>query len=88
MLDARIDLGGARKSDLLAFEIAIERGRPLSVMCAYVKVNGAYFFLRARLVDQTECSKAELAPSPVSVMSVLGRRSLHRRLGSSAGPRR
>ena len=31
-----------RESDLLAFEIAIERGRPGSVMCAYNQVNGSY----------------------------------------------
>ena len=42
VLDARVDPQAARQSDLLAFEIAIERGRPLSVMCAYNKVNGAY----------------------------------------------
>ncbi|MCP3733471.1 glycoside hydrolase family 3 C-terminal domain-containing protein [Sphingomonas sp. RP10(2022)] len=30
-----------RMSDLLAFEIAIERGNPGSVMCAYNRVNGA-----------------------------------------------
>ena len=29
----------ARQSDLLAFQIAIERGQPLSVMCAYNQVN-------------------------------------------------
>src|ERR1700722_12889354 len=42
VLDARIDPGATRESDLLAFEIAIERGRPASVMCAYNQVNGAY----------------------------------------------
>jgi beta-glucosidase len=42
VLDARIDRGAARESDLLAFEIAIEQGRPLSVMCAYNQVNSAY----------------------------------------------
>jgi len=31
-----------RESDLLAFQIAIETGRPGAVMCAYNKVNGAY----------------------------------------------
>jgi beta-glucosidase len=31
-----------RESDLLAFQLAIEIGRPGSVMCAYNKVNGAY----------------------------------------------
>ncbi len=30
------------KSDLLAFEIGIERGRPGAVMCAYNQVNGVY----------------------------------------------
>ncbi|MBO9715755.1 MAG: glycoside hydrolase family 3 C-terminal domain-containing protein, partial [Pseudoxanthomonas sp.] len=31
-----------RESDLLAFEIAIDRGKPGSVMCAYNKINGVY----------------------------------------------
>ena len=30
-----------RESDLLAFEIAIERGQPGSVMCAYNRLAGA-----------------------------------------------
>ena len=42
MLDVRIDPAAARESDLLAFEIAIERGRPGGVMCAYNQVNGVY----------------------------------------------
>jgi beta-glucosidase len=42
VLDARIDAAATRESDLLAFEIAIERGRPGSVMCAYNQVNGSY----------------------------------------------
>jgi len=42
VLDARIDPAEARESDLLAFEIAIERGRPGAVMCAYNQVNGIY----------------------------------------------
>ena len=42
VLDARIDPAEARESDLFAFEIAIERGRPGSVMCAYNQVNGTY----------------------------------------------
>jgi beta-glucosidase len=41
-LDARIDAEAMRESDLLAFEIAIERGRPGAVMCAYNQVNGSY----------------------------------------------
>ncbi len=42
VLDARIDRAAARESDLLAFEIGIEQGRPGSVMCAYNQVNGVY----------------------------------------------
>ena len=41
-LDVRIDQAAARGSDLLAFEIGIERGRPGAVMCAYNRVDGAY----------------------------------------------
>ena len=41
-LDARIDQAAFRESDLLAFELAIERGRPGAVMCAYNLVNGSY----------------------------------------------
>ena len=39
-VNARISDAAARESDLLAFQIAIERGQPGSVMCAYNKVNG------------------------------------------------
>ncbi len=39
-LDARIDKSALRESDLLAFEIAIERGKPGAVMCAYNMLNG------------------------------------------------
>ncbi len=41
-LDAVIDPDAHRESDLLAFEIAIERSRPGAVMAAYNKVNGEY----------------------------------------------
>jgi beta-glucosidase len=41
-LDAIIDPDAHRESDLLAFEIAIERARPGSVMTGYNKVNGDY----------------------------------------------
>lgn len=41
-LDAIIDPAAHRESDLLAFEIAIERAQPGSVMTAYNKVNGEY----------------------------------------------
>jgi len=40
IVDARIEEAAFRMSDLLAFQIAIEKGRPGSVMCAYNKVNG------------------------------------------------
>lgn len=40
-----------RESDLLAFEIAIERGRPGSVMCSYNKVNGDYACENANLLN-------------------------------------
>lgn len=41
-VDVRISEANARESDLLAFQIAIERGDPGAVMCAYNLVNGAY----------------------------------------------
>jgi beta-glucosidase len=37
-----IEEGAHRESDLLAFQIAIEKGQPGSVMCAYNLVNGDY----------------------------------------------
>ena len=40
--DAQIDPAAARMSDLLAFQFAIERGNPGSVMCSYNKVNGDF----------------------------------------------
>lgn len=40
--DSIIGEAAARESDLLAFQIAIERGKPGSVMCSYNMVNGAY----------------------------------------------
>jgi beta-glucosidase len=41
-LDVKIGEAAARESDLLAFQIAIEQGRPGSVMCAYNKVGGTH----------------------------------------------
>ncbi|WP_342113541.1 beta-glucosidase family protein [Pseudoduganella sp. OTU4001] len=41
-VDAKLDDAAARMSDLLAFQIAIERGNPGSVMCGYNRVNGHY----------------------------------------------
>jgi beta-glucosidase len=40
--DAQIDPSAARMSDLLAFQFAIERSDPGSVMCSYNRVNGTY----------------------------------------------
>jgi beta-glucosidase len=40
-VDIQITDANARESDLLAFKIGIEQGQPLSVMCAYNRVNGA-----------------------------------------------
>lgn len=42
VLDVKIGEAEARESDLLAFQIAIERGQPGSVMTAYNKVKGDY----------------------------------------------
>lgn len=50
--DARIDEAALRESDLLAFQIAIEEGKPGSVMCAYNKVNGVYSCESPFLLDQ------------------------------------
>jgi beta-glucosidase len=52
VLDARLDRSAARESDLLAFEIALERGRAGSVMCAYNQVNGAYSCENPWLLNQ------------------------------------
>ena len=41
-LDAQIDPAAHRESEMLGFQIAIERSNPGSLMCAYNKVNGAY----------------------------------------------
>jgi beta-glucosidase len=42
LVSADIDEAEMRESDLLAFEIAIERGNPGAVMCSYNRVNGVY----------------------------------------------
>ena len=42
VLDAVIDPAALRESDLLAFQIAVERGRPGAIMCSYNRLNGAY----------------------------------------------
>lgn len=52
LLDARIDLAAARESDLLAFELAIERGRPGAVMCAYNLIGGVHACENATLLER------------------------------------
>ena len=52
-LDALIDPAAHRESDLLAFEIAIERARPGSVMTAYNKINGVYAGRNRELLEET-----------------------------------
>ncbi|MTV37750.1 beta-glucosidase [Duganella radicis] len=41
-VDVKIDDAAGRMSDLLAFQIAIERGNPGSVMCSYNRTYGVY----------------------------------------------
>ncbi|CAI3949753.1 glycoside hydrolase family 3 C-terminal domain-containing protein [Commensalibacter communis] len=41
-IDMKVGEKEGRESDLLAFEIAIKKGNPGSIMCAYNKVNGDY----------------------------------------------
>ena len=40
--DVRISESAARESDLLSFQLAIERGQPGAVMCAYNRINGSF----------------------------------------------
>jgi len=41
-LDVTMSAEGMRQSDLLAFEFALERGKPGSVMCSYNLINGRW----------------------------------------------
>jgi beta-glucosidase len=50
-LDAVIDPGAHRESDLLAFELAIERSQPGAVMTAYNKINGDYAAANTVLIN-------------------------------------
>jgi beta-glucosidase len=52
LLDARVDPAALRESDLLAFEIANERGHPGAVMCAYNRINGTYSCENEWLLDR------------------------------------
>lgn len=50
--DSKIDEAAHRESDLLAFQLAIERGHPGSVMGAYNLVNGRYACGNEHLLDE------------------------------------
>lgn len=50
-LDAIIDRAAHRESDLLAFQIAIERAQPGAVMTAYNKINGVYASGNGELIN-------------------------------------
>jgi beta-glucosidase len=51
-LNVQIDERAARMSDLLAFEMAIGRSQPGSLMCAYNRVNGVYSCENPWLLDE------------------------------------
>ncbi len=51
--DVRIDEAANRQSDLLAFELAIERGQPGAVMCAHNRVNGVHACRSNDLLNRT-----------------------------------
>ena len=51
-LDAKIDDAGARMSDLLAMQFALEKSDPGSIMCAYNRVNGYYACENDYLLNQ------------------------------------
>jgi beta-glucosidase len=50
-LDVRIAPAAARESDLLAFQLAIERGAPGAVMCGYNRLGGVYACENGELLD-------------------------------------
>ena len=51
-ISAQLDEQAMRESDLLAFELAIERGKPGAVMCSYNKVNGDWACENDYLLNQ------------------------------------
>ncbi|PXV55303.1 beta-glucosidase [Dyella jiangningensis] len=51
-INVQIGEQAMRESDLLAFELAIERGKPGSVMCSYNKVNGDWACENDYLMNQ------------------------------------
>ncbi len=52
LLDAKIDMAAFRESDLLAFQIALERGNPGSIMCSYNLINGVHACENPLLLDE------------------------------------
>ena len=53
VMSAQIGEAAMRETDLLAFELAIERGAPGSVMCSYNRVNGVYACENDYLLNRT-----------------------------------
>jgi beta-glucosidase len=51
-ISSQLNEQAMRESDLLAFELAIERGRPGSVMCSYNKINGDWACENDYLLNQ------------------------------------
>jgi len=51
-VDVVVDEAAARLSDLLAFQIALEEGKPGAVMCSYNLVNGEYACQNEWLLNQ------------------------------------
>ena len=52
-VDSQISEKAMRQSDLLAFEMAMEQGNPLSVMCSYNLVNGSWACENDYLLNKT-----------------------------------
>jgi beta-glucosidase len=51
-ISSQLNEQAMRESDLLAFELAIERGRPGAVMCSYNKINGDWACENDYLLNQ------------------------------------
>jgi beta-glucosidase len=83
VVNAVIEEGALRESDLLAFQIAIERGRPGAVMSAYNKVNGFYASENSRLLN--DVLKGRLGLSGLR-HGGLGRHRQRRRGDGGSGP--
>lgn len=52
VMDARLAMPALQNSDLLAFKLALDDGRPASVMCGYNRVNGDYACENAELLTK------------------------------------